>query len=795
MGIEQSSGYRTFCPSALGPLRVSLPALMIALASPVLAQDSVRSSAPGALEEIVVTAQFREQNLQDTPISISALSGDMIEARGYTTITELTESVPNVTMTEAASGFGRTNQIFIRGIGQEDSSNAFSPRVAVYVDDVNYSSAFGSVFDLLDLERIEILRGPQGTLFGRNAVGGAVRIFSRKPRGDGSGSIELTGGSNDRYEVKASLDLPVVGETLALRLSGAARKRDGYVDLYNFKCLYPDLAGSLPGIGVPSEKGCKVGTLGGGERYNARLALRWRPGSGIDNTLFVDYMDDKAEPPAEVLRSISLTNPATGAASGLGLWTGRIGQPVYGVTLDAATLAALLPAERYRSYAIFGNPRADFANPAVNSARGWAVSNNLDWDAAPWLHVKSITSYQTVFSPFGANMSAIALPTQQFYSETDHEQFSQEFQFRGNLFANKLEWTTGLFYFKSDQLKQSRTNSEGNTIIADNYSNDPSSHKSKGAFAHAIFHVTDRLNLTAGVRYSEEDKTYSFGRFYIEGSNVGRDFVQDTRSSVSRVNPRFAIDYQFTDDVLLYASYATAYTSGGFNPRPFDAKTVLPVGPEDIASYEIGLKSELFDRRLRFNLAGYFTKFDDIQVTLNGRALYNVPFYVANGGDAEIKGFEAEIEGRPVPDWLISASLGMVDFQYVRLAAGISGGLTLDSHPMRTPKWKASFGTQYSIDLGDAGTITPRIDAVYQTRVYSTEANDNPFTYQNGYMLANARITWSLADPAWDVVLSVTNLTNKLYYVDLVDQRDTFGTAKGQIGRPREWAISLRRSF
>ena len=221
--------------------------LTAALAIPSLAlaqqtQDESRES-QGTLSEVVVTAQFKRENVQDTPIAITAVSAEMLEARSALNILDIANAAPNVTMRLGSTGFGKTNATYIRGVGQGDFLYAYSPRVSFYIDDVYHSTVFGSVFELLDVDRVEVLRGPQGTLFGRNAVGGAIRLFSKKPQGDNSGYIELTGGDFNRQGVKGVIDLPLIEEKLMARFSGGYRASDGWVDVYDWACVNPRLRG------------------------------------------------------------------------------------------------------------------------------------------------------------------------------------------------------------------------------------------------------------------------------------------------------------------------------------------------------------------------------------------------------------------------------------------------------------------------------------------------------------------------------------------------------------------------
>jgi iron complex outermembrane receptor protein len=310
----------------------SLAALMLAtlVATPATAQSQPRPQSGAAeaerdaaadargIEEIIVTAQFREQNLQDVPIAISAVNAKDLEQRGTIDVTDVARAVPNVEMTQGNSGYGaNTNQAFIRGLGQLDFLTTFEPRVGFYIDDVYFQTTFGAVFDVLDLERVEVLRGPQGTLFGRNSVGGAIRIISRKPQGDNSGYLEITGGSYDRYQIRGAYDFALIPDQLMARITASARGQDGWVDLLDYRCANPTLGNanlSRLGAGPANGDGCKRGTLGGSKNHNVRGSLRWVPSDTIEVLLQADYLKEKSESAPEVILAVSTSqiDPETG---------------------------------------------------------------------------------------------------------------------------------------------------------------------------------------------------------------------------------------------------------------------------------------------------------------------------------------------------------------------------------------------------------------------------------------------------------------------------------------------------
>jgi iron complex outermembrane recepter protein len=773
--------------------------------------DSFRSD--DVLEEIIVTAQYREQNLQETPLAITALQADTIAARGMVSVLEVADATPNVTMTLGATGFGNSNQTYIRGIGRDDSSFAFDPRTSIYVDDVYHATLFGSVFNLLDIERIEVLRGPQGTLFGRNTIGGAVRIFTKKPRGDGSGYLEATAGSFNRLDLKGAVDLSLVPDSLFLRLAAGRQERDGFVTRLNFACVNPSLAGNLPAEGL--DNGCRVGTLGGVDLYNVRAALSWIISDRAESTLTAEYLNDDLEPPADVVRALSpsIQDPSVppGVSNGLGLWLQQIGVPAYGLSADQSLLDALQPAGTYTSYAIFGNPGLDdplreMENTPLNTLESWSIANVFDWQFGATIDLKSITAFREYDGVAGA--SYMALPLVETHTRSRQQQFSQELRLSGSGIDQRLDWTLGVFCLDVRNRFDGRVNIQGFGVFIpgpnisiraplDFLSDDRMTVDNKSVFAHAIWHATDRLNFTAGARYTDETKGYKYFR-----QDIGQPPNLDTSApdtEVYELNTRLALDYSWRSGLLAYMSHSTGFTAGGFDPRPFTpADAELSFGTETAGAWEVGLKSEWLERRLRINTAFFRTTFDDIQLQVGGCAVgcrTTSPIYYDNGGDAEVRGFEVEVDAVPVSALLITAYVGRTDFDWVRFSSTIPIGVTLDSPQYKSPEWNAGLSVQCDFDLGRGGMLTPRIDTSYRSTTYFGADRTSPELRQDGFALVNARLAWQPVGEHWAAAVALTNLTDEVHYYNLNDSRSAFGYAVGHVARPREWSATVTYRF
>ena len=870
--------------------RSSSIAIALALAAPLaFASHAQAADAPktdkseNTVAEVVVTAAYRQTNLQKTPISMSAVTGEELEQRSITNVIDVASAAPNVTMRMASTGGGMSNAAYIRGIGQGDFLFAYSPKISFYVDDVYYSTVYGSTFQLMDIDKIQIERGPQGTLNGRNSVGGSVMIYSKKPRGDGSGYLEATGGTDARFGLRGAIDVPLVADKLFLRASAVMDRQDGWVDVLNFQCVHPEFSTRLPAVGTNTKQGCKVGTLGGHDYWATRLQLRWIVNDKIENNLTADYTDerDDAAPDVQIAapqydtlqREPGPIAPGQGGSAstpnGLGIWMGNIGGPDYNVPLNpgncltgitqfsgvasgfdftprnyclptAAFQAALYPGNLHTSYAAFGNPglsgsnpgaenlppgnpnyldkNSNFLDPNVNNLKQWGFSDALTINISDAVNLKSVTAGRGYSGVFGSSQASLAVPVQEAFQGVSHHQFSEELTATGTLFDKHFDYVLGGFYLNTGERNTGRVDFEGFGIsggpdVQDFLIDDPSTLRNRSAFVHGALHfIDDRLTIEGGVRYTHETKSYTFTRkyFFYQGALGGDPTTQNsigvgTSFTYTKWTPRADINFQVTPDILLYASYSTGFTAGGINGRPFDTHLdIFPYLPEDVKAYEVGAKSEFFDHRLRLNGALYFSDYTDIQVGMSCFLQFSNPscahpltvFFTGNGGDAHIKGFELEMDAYPVHGWQINASAGYTNFKYVRIDPQAAGSITMDSPDGGVPQWTFNVGTQYDIDMGGMGSLTPRIDVTYVSTIHFNVYNTvTELGKQPGYALANARLTWRPMGTRWSVSGAVTNLTDKTYFTGKFDSRTGFGYATGTVAEPREFTVTVRRDF
>jgi len=815
------------------------------------AQDS------STVGEVVVTAQFREQNLQQTPIAITAVNAAMLEQRGQTDISQVAAQAPNVTL-KAAGGQGSSSMVaFIRGVGQTDFNFALEPGVGVYVDDVYYATLAGSLLDLLDLERVEVLRGPQGTLAGKNSIGGAIKMYTKKPVGSG-GYLQATYGSYNRIDARGAADFTLIPDQLFARVSIATKHRDGYVDRIDYAC-------SHPGSGLPTLKsgnGCKLGTLGGQSYTAGRMALRWMPTERLEVNWAADIINDNSEAVANTLLYAD----------------SRSQQTVNGVTYDGKFVPygpnstdPNRPNNPYMTYGNFvdvggfpgftdpvtGNNRAP-SKPVVfsplNNFKGWGTNLNVDYKLNDNLQLVSITSFRYYDNTFSNDTDGSPIAVDQLQQRLESKQWSQELRLNGRV-GELLNYTVGGFFNKQDGNLQARVdlpyvNAGPGQFGPLDFIHGPDLTKSRtmAAFLHTDWHLTDRLGVSGGVRYSRENKLYVYQRHNPDGTVPQACFTTPlTRGGITYIPPfrpdnpqncslfglndssarfpgptgdakrwdyRVDVNYRFTDTILGYANISTGYKGGGVNPRPFYIQQELAFGPETLTAYEVGLKTQLFDRRVRFNTAAFFNKYNDMILGLSNCPLPGAPAtpcaLPANVGKADVKGIEFETEIRPVAGMLIDGSLSYLDFTYKEINPVTN--IRPDMVTPYTPKWKWSIGAQYEFAfLG--GTLTPRVDAAYQSDIFTQAINCGPARAATtapvqsaicgvpnanlikAYTLFNARIGWRSKEGDWTAALEVQNFTDKLYYNTLFDSTTSAGYLAGSPGLPRTFAFTVKRTF
>lgn len=863
-----------FSSTVLGSAGV---ALLVGTA-PAYAQQTAQQTpaASGALEEVIVTARYREERLQETPIAITAITAEEIEVRGFTQGYEIGYTVPNAAFRPAQAAFGNTMSAFIRGIGQYDFLAEFEPGVGIYFDDVLHPFTMGSSVDLMDLERVEILRGPQGTLFGRGSIGGAVRYVSKKPQGDNTGSVQVTYGDFDRIDVRGSYDF-ALGENVFARVTGVSKQRDGYQDVLDFACANPlaagvgdglaadgadadalpdvvavgspeDIAGSIP-TKIPNRlKGCKMGTQGGEDIVGGRAALRVIASEDFELQFTADYQNDSSEARADSL--VSVTGPAGSFATWSDLYLSRY----YGVPFDNRFVTG----DPSVTYATYDDARSGLKFEPKTALEQQGFSAKADWNMGA-VRAELIGSYREFTSEFATDADQSPFNEQTVDQHSDVDATTAELRFSGRL-ADAIDWTVGGFYYDGE-FQTAQTVSipafifagvfggvcgtytppntctggipgitpdgaatiaagviDGGARFLVNAFNITKS-ENTSAFAHFVWDLGDRISLTAGGRYSQDKKDEDFDNTIVQAQLATDESHTDWKAG---------IDFKLTEDALIYASAATGYRPQAFNPRPFQSTQFVQVDGEEATSYELGLKGDFFDQRLRFNVAAFFIDYTQRIVPVGGtECLANPnppPTYLPDTGapgpftdslgnvcDAitsrtfyqnvpgEVEGAELEFTFRPVDALTISGMYGYTgwssdDLDDPQSVFGPSALPTLVDYPIYVPEQNWSAAIAYEFGSGGGSTVTPRVDVYGQSEICSTVTSTAGCA--DGYELVNARLEWASADRDWMIALGLNNATDEEYYLNIFDL-SAFGqpTTEGQPGRPQEWYVQFQRNF
>lgn len=652
-------------------MNTTMPALvavsMFVLAGTAHAQVAEEPAPESAgLQEVVVTAQKREQNLQNVPIAISALAPDFIETRQITSITSLSALAPNLKIDPVGAN-QTTSTIAIRGNVQGNPQLFFEPSVGLYLDGVYIGKAQGTIFDVADIERIEVLRGPQGTLYGRNTVGGAVNLIARKPSGEWGGRFQASYGDFDYWRARGSIDLPRFGIFTA-KLSGQIAERDGFYDVSGNSST--DEAQTL-------------------DSTSAMLQLRAEP----TDVLTLDYVFD-----------FSVVDQQAG-----------YGAPISGV---GPLAPFVLPRKRPEKVS-FNSPNLEYAKN-----RGHALTAALGLGEAHTL--KSITAYrnQTYRDALDLDGSPGSLGLAS--RDSDYWQFSQELQLTGRV--ARLNYVAGLYYFEDD----------GYVLNPQSFFNGLSRVDSRfgftteayAAYAQVDYELTDALTLTAGLRYTDEKKT--FERFFARLAPVQVVAVNLPEGTIpagnfSKLSPSATLAYEASPDVNLYARYAQGYRSGGFNGSSTTATDVLTkFQPQTLDSYEIGLKSRLFDNRMSLNVAAFWDESKDLQLSVF-RAVTSAASMVVNAGAARVRGLEIEASARPHESLSLQAAIGYLDAEYERYDDAGVDVADNRSFPY-APKYSFSASVQWTAVERNSGKLDLIADFSRLTPYYQSSAALRPAT-------------------------------------------------------------------
>ncbi|GHF10862.1 TonB-dependent receptor [Kordiimonas sediminis] len=754
--------------------------LSLVAAAPAIAQEML-------LEEIQVTAQKRSQSVQDVGIAITALSGDQMRALGYTNAQQVTALAPGVSTVQPN---GEANYaVAIRGVANSDFTTNVESPVAIYVDEVYISQMSGTGFQLFDMERVEVLRGPQGTLFGRNATGGLVQFITKKPTEEFEGYASLSYGSWNRVKGEAAISGPV-SENLSARVSVTGHKGGGYIenrlsdkDLNNVN----DYAGRLQLLFKPTD--------------TMDILLNVRGSSQDIRTGFFEH--------ATAIYPDSTPTPGV-PNSNLDGYTDTDGDVYAG----------------------------DYNFQGYNDLETMGYTATISWDVSSNMTLTSLTDYQTVQRNYIEDSDSSPSDYFNFFLTTDSKQFSQELRLNGT--TDRMKWVTGFYYLDLDI-------DDSNGTVARDWFKDalpalfggtqeefgglngiynPYSLQSESwsIFADIEYDLTDTLSLTGGFRWIEEDKTMEYrdiGVLFTDNAEAAP--IENYTELFDLVMPysgerddgnwsaRVQLNYKPNSDLLTYLSWNRGVKSGSFNAPvlPTDilvTDTFMNYEPEKLDAFEAGFKLDIPDSNLRINGAAYYYDYKNYQ----GFSIVGLDTFTLNT-QAKNKGFELEVFSSPAPGLDLMAGVGYIDSEVtdipgmtidVETPAGTAEaflpGAVLTS--VQTPKWNLNGLARYEFAVGE-GSMSVQTDFQYRSKHYFSLLQ-SPASTEKGYAIFNASAAWMNADEDWEVRFSVDNLFNEKYRVQIFDLSGNidngglfFGMIEEYYGRPRSWRLSVTHNF
>jgi len=784
-----------------------------------------QSSGAFVIEEVVVTAQKREESLQDTPIAITAFTSDALADKGVNDISEIANFTPNLVFdtTSPIGGVSSGAAVFIRGIGNTDFSLTTDPGVGTYVDGVYVSRSVGGVLDVLDVERIEVLRGPQGTLFGRNTIGGAINIVSRQPADEFEAAIEGTVGNEGRVNVRASIDVPFSDE-FKTSFSVSSKNRDGFVDR--------PLAGD---------------ELGDEERLSFRGAATYTPNERWDFQASFDYtdIDESSAPSVGVGFTAAFPDGTPGGAGVVGaalvenfsfpLPTGnRLGPLAPGSLSPTGDFFEIVGGGLgiFNQFVVddigadvsFGD-QASFSEVEVFGATFVANYHGNNFD------LKYTGSFRNTESRFANDSDNSPFQITEIVNDNyDVDQTTHELQLTGTAAGGRFKYAAGLFLFDEDgtddvnvpvTIPAPGTGPGGGAGFQAAIRNDAEvDNSSEAAYFQATYDLNDVWSVTGGVRYTEDDKGYAFTQniggnlsgdpllFLIgapgveaqlePGGPIEPGFIPLVGDGTGEVNEtfdetqfKFGVDAKVNDNTLLYYSFSQGFKSGGFVLRYVAAvPEALSFDPETLDSHEIGIKWQSSDSRYRINAALFTSEYDDVQVTFFDTLGGPI---TANAGAADINGFELEATAILTDSLKVDLGYGYTDAEYtsVNPVPGLSSAINLNSQLVNTPENTFSLGLEYLANIAQKD-LTFRVDYSFTDDVFNDSQN-SPFLFQESTNLWNASAKLGLSENS-EVVVWVENIGDERF---IVSGNSNFGLGfhSAVPNRPREYGITYRHRF
>lgn len=695
------------------------------------------------IEEVMVTAQRRSEDLQSTPVAVTALTAEQLESRGVQNIYDLQNIAPSLSIGTQTAGPGASAAtFFIRGLGQQRSANGSEPAVALYLDDFYYPSLAGNILKALDVEQVEVLRGPQGTLFGRNTIGGAIRYQTRKPSHEFEGYVAASLGSYSRTNVSGAINIPM-GDMFAMRLTGATLEQDGFQD-----------------------RVADAGANGATEDDLGRAQLRFTPNSDLTVDLSYEAYESKLTGYPVFVPTIEVRPGTPGS--------------FYNLRRDPDYTQGYVSPSFDTAYG--GLPRDSFDIARVRNLHGV-----IEYRVNDSLQLKLLSGQSVVKDRFFNDVDASPLPVADQFQQSRVEGLSHELQALGDIGA-RVHYVAGLFYYDEHLYSvsgQTLTPPAGPLTVTTQVTTDRQRYAFSG-YTNITVDVTDKLSLTGGYRIGDE-------RSEADVLNLNTGVAGHAEDKVDLSLPMARIEYQWSVDLMTYLSASKGFRAGGFNTAlnaGLSNNGIIPFDPETVWSYEFGTRAEGFDGRVRFNPTLFYTQYEDIQVQRLPPGT-TTPI-LENAGKAHVYGLELESLVRVTPGLSVTAALAYLHAEYDEISPGITS-ITLSTPFPRTPDWAASVGGQYRWLLQSGANLDFNLDYSYRTKQWSTSNTDQlPI---DAYGLLNARAAYRSESGLWSLAVYGNNLTDKEYFAGGIDLRPVTGMIRYDVGRPRELGLEARLNF
>jgi len=705
------------------------------------ADGDADSGATTKLDSVVVTARKREETLQDVPIAVTAFTADAMEKLNVEDIGDLDAQVPNLTI-YAARGSSSTVTAYIRGIGQSDPLWGVDPGVGIYLDDVYIARPQGALLDVFDVDRVEVLRGPQGTLYGKNTIGGAIKYISKSLPKEAEGYAQLTVGNYGQLDAKGAIGGPLGGSDspIRARLAVASLNRDGFGE---------NLTNGAP----VSDKEINAFRASVGADLSERF----------DINLAYDWMDDQSG-----VRGAKMLAPNRFAPTFQPLddrYDIRSGMP----NVNDTSMKGVSATANWRA-------TDSWAFKYIFARRDSDTETNIDFDTLPnkIADVKAFyrdnqTTNELQVNYDGGGMARGVMGIYSFDGEAGG-------QVLNNFFNASFGDTQGTVYTES-----------------------------LAVYGDWTFDFTDRLSLDVGARWTDEDKhAVVLNRGYTDATfTVPTATVANFNRTVNFKNtsPKVALDYKLSDAVMLYGVASRGFKSGGFNIRANSVavpRSAEPFKDEQVDSYEVGTKMVLADQSLFLNFAYFYNKYKDIQLSVftafdsNGDGVDDAFFGdFTNAGKGHVKGLEMEYQWLPSEHWAINGNLAWLNAKYDEF---LTQGVNVASSQKFTnaPHFSGAVNLEYRTGLANGGNLSARVGYSYQSEVWPT-TDLSPDIRQDGYGLVNAGVIWKV-NPDWTLSLQGTNLTDKAYRTTGYNI-PVLGVLTGFYGPPRQYTLSARYDF